>query len=373
MKQEVQKASTRDLRFINRNLIFKYLIASEVVAKNDIAEALKLSLPTVSQNVNELTRSGLVREVGTFDSSGGRKAAAIACEKRARFACGFYITNHFVDAVLLDLSGAVLQQNKHRIEVSCAPAYFERLRGILQGMVRHIGGKRENLLGVGVAVQAIVAHDQRSIDYNFLLSVEERFFAELPRALGADVKLYNEASSAAYAEEKKHGDIVYLSLGDTIGGAIVSEGGLVNGKNQRAGEFGHFILHHEGKACYCGTRGCADPYLSAHVLKAGGRSLAEFFAALRAGDGAAGRLWKDYIKDLALLVHNMRMCFDQDIVIGGEVGTYLPPYIEELKALLIENDLFQKSADYLKVPYYDEAAPAVGAALHYVDAFVASV
>lgn len=57
-----------------------------------------------------------------------------------------------------------------------------------------------------------------------------------------------------------------LTLGTSIGGAIVINGELYKGSHFGAGEFGHVTLHPDGKDCCCGRKGCFGAYGSATAL-----------------------------------------------------------------------------------------------------------
>ena len=66
--------SNAEIKKINRNNIFRYLLRSEVVSRNGIAHKLELTAPTVTSTLNELQEMGLVKEEGAMDSNGGRKS-----------------------------------------------------------------------------------------------------------------------------------------------------------------------------------------------------------------------------------------------------------------------------------------------------------
>ena len=92
-------------------------------------------------------------------------------------------------------------------------------------------------------------------------------------------ELLNDANAAAITESNRSrtcSNLVYLFLSNTVGGAIIfgNENGIVRaaqekdrgsvsmykGNNWRSGEFGHMVIHPEGKRCYCGKIGCLDAY-----------------------------------------------------------------------------------------------------------------
>ena len=166
-------------------------------------------------------------------------------------------------------------------------------------------------------------------------------------------------------------DAVYLSLNNTLGGAFCINGKLVAGQNQKAGEFGHMILVPGGKKCYCGKQGCADAYCAASVLTDDTKeTLEQFMKKVEEQDGQAVKVWKEYLNNLAILISNLRMAYDMDIILGGEVGGYLADHMIALGKKVMEYNGFEHDARYLKVCSYKREASAVGVAKHYLQAFI---
>ena len=76
-------------RRMTRNSIYRYLYAApEGRSKQDIADDLALSLPTVHQNLTELLKAGLVRTDGMSESTGGRRAMRPIFPRRSAQRCG---------------------------------------------------------------------------------------------------------------------------------------------------------------------------------------------------------------------------------------------------------------------------------------------
>lgn len=136
---------------------------------------------------------------------------------------------------------------------------------------------------------------------------------------------------------------IYLSLNNTLGGAFCIDGKLFSGQNQKAGEFGHMILVPGGRKCYCGKKGCADAYCAASALTDGKyESLELFMEALSEGNTKAQKKWADYLDNLAILISNLRMAYDMDIILGGEVGGYLADHMLALGEKVMEYNGFDR-------------------------------
>ena len=55
-----QKITTSDVRKYNKNRIFKLIYNSSAISRQEIADTLGLSLPTINQNIKLLKDAGLI-------------------------------------------------------------------------------------------------------------------------------------------------------------------------------------------------------------------------------------------------------------------------------------------------------------------------
>ena len=69
-----QKLTNTDVKKLNKNRIFRLIYNSDKISRQEIADQLGLSLPTVNQNLKMLMEDGLIEYVGNFTSTGGRMA-----------------------------------------------------------------------------------------------------------------------------------------------------------------------------------------------------------------------------------------------------------------------------------------------------------
>jgi glucokinase len=89
--------------------------------------------------------------------------------------------------------------------------------------------------------------------------------------LGVEVILINDANAAALGEYylgagRGAGNLLFLSLGTGIGGAIIIDGDLYTGASGGAGEVGHMTINTEGPVCSCGNRGCLEALVSGTAI-----------------------------------------------------------------------------------------------------------
>jgi predicted NBD/HSP70 family sugar kinase len=213
--------------------------------------------------------------------------------------------------------------------------------------------------------------------YSHVLQVSALASSTIGRGLLYPIVLRNDANAAGIAEmwqHKNQSNAVYLSLSDTVGGAILLQDELYLGENQRGGEFGHMTLVQDGIPCYCGRRGCVDAYCSALTLsRFTGGNLAQFFENLSAGDPGLTEAWERYKYYLATALNNLIVSFDCKVILGGYLGGYLEHYVEEIRNLVAELATFSGAEGYITPCIYKKEAAAVGAALLYVKPFIKSL
>ena len=61
-------------------------------------------------------------------------------------------------------------------------------------------------------------------------------------------------------------DVIFLTIGTGIGGAMVLNGKLYAGYRNRGAEMGHVFVKFQGRVCSCGARGCMEAEASVQAL-----------------------------------------------------------------------------------------------------------
>jgi glucokinase len=163
---------------------------------------------------------------------------------------------------------------------------------------------------VGVAAAGFIDASQSVVYYAPNIHWRnEPFRRRLEDRLSLEVVVENDANAAGWAEFRYGAgrlvsDMVMLTIGTGVGGAIVADDRLFRGGFGVAGELGHLRVVPDGLPCGCGARGCIEQYGSGRALlrlangiaDAGGIGLALADERERAGalDGAiVGRLIQD--------------------------------------------------------------------------------
>ena len=361
----------------NRNRIYRYICKCRTASNPDISYALKISLPTVTQNTKELIEMGLVEEIGELQSTGGRRAKALSAAAGYRLAVGIDITQNHIGLLLADLAGTILKYDRINFPFRRTRDYFDGVSGKLEEFLKTAAAGPERILGIGISFPGIVNLRKQEITNSHALGVSALSFAEVSGCFAYPCFFLNDANAGAYAEGVRFEEtdsFFYLSLSNTVGGAIFHDGQLMQGREFRCGEAGHMTVVPDGRACYCGKSGCLDAYCSAKFLaEPGGGRLEDFFAGLEREEPEFVRAWEEYMKYLSIAVNNLHMVLDCDIVLGGYVGSYLEVHMGEIRKKVAERNTFSGDGSFVRPCNYKVGAAALGAALQVIETFIEQI
>ena len=371
----IQKQITnKEVKKNNRNHIFRYINKSDITSNPDISYALKMSLPTVTQNTKELIAGGLVVEMGELQSTGGRKAKALTVASNVKQAIGLDITRNHVSVVLTNLRGELLNYDRIFQPFDQSETYYCKVNDILEAFLEKNQVRRERILGIGISIPGIVDLDKKKITFSHVLNIESIPFASISRFFDFPCFFLKESNAGAYAEgiyAEEPQRFFYLSLSNTVGGAIFDQGELIQGKNYRCGEVGHMTLIPEGETCYCGKKGCLDAYCSGrHLTQMTDGDMRRFFLKLEQGQKEYVQLWEKYTSYLAAALNNIHMVLDCDIVIGGYVGGFIEKHMQALYEKVEKRNIFTEEEMFVKPCAYKFEAAALGAALSIIEDFI---
>ena len=196
-----------------------------------------------------------------------------------------------------------------------------------------------DVLGVGVGVAAYV--DAERSTAMFAPHLPFRRFpvrGRLEELTGLRVVIENDANAAIWAEclygvAQGGSNVIGVTLGTGLGGAVVIEGRLVRGAHGMAGEFGHIRVVPDGRPCRCGLRGCLEEYASGGALTTYGRELVASLGAAAGmlhdlAEGDPGRVTGPMVSEAA------RAGDHQALEIFATLGQWLGAGLATLSAAL---------------------------------------
>lgn len=371
--------TTIALKKINRSKIYQYIYRSKLTSKLQIVQELQMGLSTVSQNLNLLENEGLIEKNGYFDSTGGRKANAIQIVSDFRISIGVGILKNIFHITAIDLYGNTVYTDTIPLTYSNTAAYYQQITDKVKDFIDKNQYPENKILGVSIATQGITSPDNTTVIYGNIMNNTGMRLKDFSRHLPYPCHLEHDSKSAAFLELWNHPELdsaVVLLLNRNLGGAIITNHQIHQGRSMHSGTIEHICVNPDGPLCYCGNRGCLETYCSANSLEqASGMTIKEFFPLLREKKSPQLiQIWEDYLKHLAFAMKNLNLVIDAPIIISG----YLAPYFTEddtdyLLRQINSMTPFELKEEQILVGTHGQYTPAIGAALFYVEEFIHSV
>lgn len=227
---------------------------------------------------------------------------------------------------------------------------------------------------IGLAAPGLAARDGRSIAYmqGRLHGLEGFVWQDF---LEAPVVVLNDAHAALLGEvwlgaAKGFRNVILLTLGTGVGGAVLVDGRLIKGQIGRAGHLGHVSVNSDGAPDIVNTPGSLEQMIGNYNVaeRSGGRfaSTRKLVEAHLAGDNDATAIWLRSILHLAAAVASFINAFDPEIVIvGGGIAQAGAALFEPLRKELDRFEWRPMGHQVQVIPAaLGEKAGAIGAAYH---------
>lgn len=362
-----------DIKELNRQRVYQLVYQENQISKPTLSAELGISLPTVSQCVNELIERGLVSEKGYFESTGGRKAAIITLNRDIKVSVGLEILKESIHLTVIDLYGTVIREKFIQYpfkdnEEYCACVGQHIIRFVDESKIEH-----GMILGVGIAIQGLVDKKTGKVSFGRILNANGFNAQRIGKYIPFPCELRHDTEVAAAFtlwHNPEINDALYVVLNRNLGGAVIINGEVHHGQILPSGLIAHMTLVPDGKTCYCGKKGCVEAYCSVDsILNTFHQDLENFFFDLRRGEPMHVEFWEKYLTYLARAIYNYQILMSTEVVIGGLAAKYL-----------IEDDIYKIMDRELEDSNIAETMPRIwiseynntsaGAALIYIKEFL---
>lgn len=400
-------ANHQSVRRSNRAAIFRALHALAPIARVDLARQSGLNPGTVTNIIDELLESGLVRETGHITNASlqrrkaGRRPVNLEVNPDARFAVGIDLARNAVSGSVVNLAGDTLTSVSEPTGALVSGAVIEQVvRVAREAIARVPEPKRQWIVGTGVGAPGALSFRsgrfQPPPSYGDWKEIDLQ--REIENAIGLSTTVDNNANTAALAElwfgaGAGLRNFALLNLGTGVGTGLVLDGDLYRGEHDLAGEIGHVSIAMDGPRCACGNSGCLEMYVSVpRVLAAAraametgeptllretssahGLTLEQLIEAAEAEDSLALRVLNDVARFLAVGIVNIINTLDPGVVfIGRELAAagdiLLEPVRDEVRRRVLPVLRSTVRIEAATLPN----APVVGAAVLALQKFFAA-
>jgi glucokinase len=181
-------------------------------------------------------------------------------------AIGVDIGGTGIKAAIVDIRGELR-------ESLCAlsPRSISALRDFVGSVVKCA---KAPVRGIGVGCKGIIDANSTRVKSSpgDLCFLEGQLLSEVIGAGDVPVCAENDARAALIGEvlwgaARGRRNVVMLTLGTGVGGAVLVDGAVLHGANGAAGHLGHTTIDPRGGLCICGNYGCLETHFSSRAIE----------------------------------------------------------------------------------------------------------
>jgi len=244
------------------------------ISRVELSRQLQITRAAITEIVNDLLATGLVREVDD-PHTGGRHAISLEVNPDLGKVLGIDLGATHATLLLSDFSARVLSDQEIRININDGPEkILPLLEEYIQAMLTESKTSLQEIRAVGVGVPGPVISSAGTVGSPPIMRGWDGYpiYDRFSRFFGCPVTLNNDAELGAlgewaYGAGRGETNLVYVKVGTGIGSGLLLNGQIYRGATGSAGEIGHITIEENGPLCSCGNRGCLEAL-------AGGRAIA---------------------------------------------------------------------------------------------------
>jgi len=181
-------------------------------------------------------------------------------------AIGVDIGGTGIKAAIVGLSGELLESFHEP-----SPRTISALRDFVCSVVKRV---KAPVRGIGVGCKGIIDANSTRVKCSpgDLCFLEGQLLSEVIGAGDVPVCAENDAHVALIAEvlwgaARGRRNVVMLTLGTGVGGAVLVDGVILHGADGAAGHLGHTTIDPRGGLCICGNYGGLETYFSSRAIE----------------------------------------------------------------------------------------------------------
>ncbi|MGJ1498340.1 ROK family protein [Sphingobacterium spiritivorum] len=237
----------------------------------DLCKELNLSVPKVTNLINELIQEELVQDLGKINTNGGRRPNLYGLIADSVFFLGVDVKQNHINIGITNLQNELVYIKEHLpFTLSNSTTSLEELIQLIHSSLKTFNIPKEKILGMGINLSGRINYST-GYSYSFFHFHEEPLAKILENELGIKTFLENDSRAMAYGEFnseaiKTEKNVIFLNLDYGLGMGVMINSSLYYGKSGFAGEFGHIPIFNNEIICNCGKKGCLETEASGWAL-----------------------------------------------------------------------------------------------------------
>ncbi len=246
--------------------ILSLIATGAAASRAELLQQSGLSRVTVTQRLNALLASGLVRETAETLPSGGRPTRMLAVNAAAGFMLVANIGETHIHLAAMDLSPAIIAQTTIPFNVASGPdATLDRMADAFATLAEEACRTHRFFLGISLSLPTPVDFKRGRVVGPSVLSGWDDFdiIGQLGVRFAVPVYVENDVNLMTIYEYRRNypsaEDLLFVKAGTGIGSGMIAGGRIFRGAQGAAGDIGHIqFLSDDAPLCRCGKFGCVE-------------------------------------------------------------------------------------------------------------------
>lgn len=237
----------------------------------ELAQAINVSIPTVTTLITELIDDGLIKDYGKIDAVAGRPANLYGLAAESCFFVGVDVRYNHLNIGVLDFKKNLTHVNMYvPFILENTQICLNSLISILNDFIKKSPINKNYILSICINLTGRI-NTVKGYSYSFFNFSEDPLSLIIEREIGIRTFLENDSRAMAYGEfhkgiVKNEKNVLFVNIDYGIGLGILIDGKVYYGKSGFSGEFGHIPLFDNEIICHCGKKGCLETEASGRAL-----------------------------------------------------------------------------------------------------------
>jgi len=311
------------------NLVYE----RQPISRIGIGRITGIRLATITEVVRELIAKGLVREKGKKErrKGAGRKEALLEIVQEGRFFIGCELLPSKIDCLILNFKGKIVGKKSAEIRYNeDSLSILSDITSLVLSLIKETRIPKTRIYGLGFVDPGIIDVEKGIAVFSSIMpnwrDVPVKKYLE--KKLGFSVFLINTSQAKVLAEHlfgrgKGINNLIFVEYGEGISCGIISEGKVIGGYTEIAGEMGHFTFPERREKCRCGKKGCLEAIAGIPAIEKKVRQLRKekdisiegIVSAFEKGDPVACKIMDEASSFLSIAVANVIKLLNPELVV----------------------------------------------------------
>lgn len=265
-----EPADFKDIAIQNEKLVISLLRRHGAMSQTQLRKYSAMSVSTSSYIIARLRNKGYLLENKGVSEKRGAKPVILEINSKGCFAIGMEVRPDSIYAGLFDFNAVMAGEAKTPLSDTKLHTVCAAVKAAAEELLELYPFAAGKLSGIGIAISGSVKNNSVVVLSSPMGWKNVPFKANLECLGDVPVMIYpTQVRMLAEVDiDAPQKNVLYVNIGNGVGGHIIVDGHLSNGATGRSCEIGHIVMEPGGRQCGCGNFGCLETIISGIAIAA---------------------------------------------------------------------------------------------------------